>query len=184
MNRIHLDATDRAILILLQQDAKLNNKEIAAQLDKSTSAINERIHRLKRNKVIKSYSVILNQDQLPPFQTVYSHIQLKIHTKEVAQEFMETTRPFPEIISCNQVTGPIDFILKILTNDLSAYYRFLHEKIIPLPYIGLINTYVSISEGKNETIFPPQLLMICFAFKSCICIFLQSILFTFGTGGC
>jgi Lrp/AsnC family leucine-responsive transcriptional regulator len=67
MNRIHLDATDRAILILLQQNAKLNNKELAAQLDKSTSAVNERIHRLKRNKVIKSYSVILNQDHLPPF---------------------------------------------------------------------------------------------------------------------
>lgn len=172
MKFINLDPIDKSILNLLQHDASLNTKEIAVKLHKSTSAIQERIHRLKRNHIIKYYRAILNPDKLPPFQTIYSHIHFKLHTTEVAEDFLKAIKSLPEIVACNQVTGSIDFILKILVSDLSGYQQFLQEKIVPLPYIGLINTYVSIREQKNETTIPFQLLLFFFTLHSSIVLFM------------
>src|ERR1700761_7892094 len=120
-----LDIDDIRILHLLQHDARLTNKEIAAKLGKSVTAIHERIRKLEENQVIEGYVAILNRELIGKNLISYTTVQLKEHAQQILERFARDIVQFSEVMECHRLTGQFDFLLKVVVNDMNEYNTFL-----------------------------------------------------------
>jgi hypothetical protein len=86
----------------------------------------------------------------------FSHVLLNDHTKETLDKFEQDVAKFPEVMECFQMTGTVDFILRIATTDMEAYRDFYRNKLATLPNISTVQSYFVLSEVKSETAYPLQ----------------------------
>lgn len=152
--KISLDATDRQILEMLQEDAKINIKEIAAKLNMTKTPIYERIKRLEKEGVIEKYVTVLNRKKLGSSIIVFLEGSLKVEKFEQADEFFEAVAATPEIIECYLLGGENDFMLKVIAPELDKYHDFYATKIASLPRVGQIKSSFVIKEIKHSMKLP------------------------------
>lgn len=149
-----LDKTDMAILKLMQQDARLTNKEISFKLHKSVATVHERIKRLQQEGYIKKIVAILDRKKIDRSLIAFSHVQLDAHTAETLKGFETEVAKFPEVMECFQMTGQFDFILRIATKDMESYHDFYRHKLATLPNITTVQSFFVLSETKSDTAYP------------------------------
>lgn len=149
-----LDPTDRAILHLLQEDAFLTNKEIAARLDLTTTPVFERVKRLEREGYIRRYSALLDRRKIGLSLLVYCDVALKEHNRDFLLRFEESVVRLPEVLECHHVTGEYDYVLKVVARDMDDYQRFIKEKLAALENIGRVQSHFVMTEVKNSTVLP------------------------------
>ena len=149
-----LDPTDREILRLLQQDASLTNKEIAAKVFKSVATVHERIRKLMEDGYIKAVVAILDRKKIKKGLIAFSQVLLNDHTAETLATFEREVSKFPEVMECFQMTGTFDFILRIATSDMDAYHEFYRNKLATLPNITTVQSFFVLSETKSVTAYP------------------------------
>lgn len=149
-----LDPTDRAILQLLQEDAFLTNKEIAARLDLTTTPVFERVKRLEREGYIRRYSALLDRRKIGLSLLVYCDVALKEHNRDFLIRFEESVVGLPEVLECHHVTGEYDYVLKVVARDMDDYQRFIKEKLAALENIGRVQSHFVMTEVKNSTVLP------------------------------
>jgi len=152
--KINLDETDKKILEMLQEDAKINIKEIAAKLNMTKTPIYERIKRLEKAEVIDKYVTLLNRSKLTSSIIVFLEGSLKVDKFEQADEFFEAVAATPEIIECYLLGGENDFMLKVIAPELDKYHDFYATKIASLPRVGQIKSSFVIKEIKHSTRLP------------------------------
>ncbi|SFD01298.1 Lrp/AsnC family transcriptional regulator, leucine-responsive regulatory protein [Chitinophaga sp. CF118] len=145
------DKTDLCILDLLQDDARLTNKEIAAGLGKSVTSVFERIRKLETEGYIQRYVAILDKAKLGKHLMAYSTITLKEHRHDVLVDFEMKIKAFPEVLECYRVNGSSDYLLKILVADIQEFELFSSNKLLKMDYIGKIQSLFAIAEVKHET---------------------------------
>ncbi|TZF84812.1 Lrp/AsnC family transcriptional regulator [Pedobacter sp. BS3] len=150
---LKLDATDIRILNLLQNDARLTNKEIAGILNKSITPVFERIKRLQKHGYIKRYVAILDPRKINRKLIAYTHVQLKVQSQAILKAFETEVIKFDEVMECYHMTGAFDFILRIAIRDMEAYHEFLMNKLSCLPDIGTLQSFFVMSEAKHETAY-------------------------------
>jgi DNA-binding Lrp family transcriptional regulator len=149
----HLDDTDLQILALLQQDASLTHKEMSARLHKSLATIHERTKRLKQQGVIRKVVAILDRKQINMGLIAFSHVILHDHATSPLGQFEKDISGFPEIMECFQVSGDVDFVLRVAAMDMEAYHRF-YRRITDLANVQKVLSFFVLSETKNETAYP------------------------------
>lgn len=152
--QINLDTIDRQILAMLQEDAKINIKEIAAKLNMTKTPIYERIKRLEKEGVIEKYVTVLNRKKLGSSIIVFLEGSLKVEKFEQADEFFEAVAATPEIIECYLLGGENDFMLKVIAPELDRYHDFYATKIASLPRVGQIKSSFVIKEIKHTMKLP------------------------------
>jgi len=152
--KINLDETDKQILEMMQEDAKINIKEIAAKLNMTKTPIYERIKRLEKAEVIDKYVTLLNRSKLTSSIIVFLEGSLKVDKFEQADEFFEAVAATPEIIECYLLGGENDFMLKVIAPELDKYHDFYATKIAGLPRVGQIKSSFVIKEIKHTTRLP------------------------------
>ncbi len=149
-----LDETDKKILTLLQQDARMTVKEMSGKLNLSTTPVFERIKKLEKNGIIDHYTAVINTEKLGKKLNAFAHISLKDHSKKKVEEFEEKILNIPEVLECHYVTGGTDFIIKILVDDMEGYKEFIVEKLLEIPNIGKLESYLSMwVRKKRGTLF-------------------------------
>ncbi|MFK7982107.1 MAG: Lrp/AsnC family transcriptional regulator [Saprospiraceae bacterium] len=148
---LKLDAIDQKLLMLLQQDCRMKIKDLAVQLNLSTTPTFERIKKLERAGIIDSYVAVLNPEKVGKKLNAYVHVFLKEHSKKIVQQFTSMVIEFPEVLECHYVTGGADFILKVLVNNIEEYNHFLLEKLVTIPNIGRTESFLSLSVEKKTT---------------------------------
>ena len=124
-----LDKTDIQILSFLQQDSKLTNKEIAAQLNLTTTPVYERIKRMERENIIEKYVALINPDKVGLQLTAFCDISLKEHSREFIEKFELEISAFSEVSECYHIAGMFDYLLKVFVTDMSAYQNFIINKL-------------------------------------------------------
>ncbi|MCJ8208224.1 Lrp/AsnC family transcriptional regulator [Mucilaginibacter sp. RS28] len=149
-----LDQTDLQILQLLQQNARLTNKEIGERLNKTATPIYERIKRLQEQGYIKGYVAVLDHKKVDRGLMAFTHIQLKDHSNEALCIFVEQMARFDEVLECYQMSGEYDFILRVAVKDLDTYHDFLVNKVFKVVPLGSVQTTFVLKETKRETAFP------------------------------
>lgn len=148
------DATDRAILQLLQEDAFLTTKEIAAQTQLTTTPVFERIKRLEREGYIARYTALLDRRKIGLTMLVFCDVLLKEHNREYLLRFEESVVRLPEVLECHHVTGEYDYLLKVAVHDMDDYQQFIKEKLAVLENIGRVQSHFVMTEVKNSTVLP------------------------------
>ncbi|WP_276090360.1 Lrp/AsnC family transcriptional regulator [Pedobacter sp. JY14-1] len=154
MSTQYLDQTDREILKLLQQDAKLTSKEIAAKLRRRPSTIFTRFNRLKNLGYIKDSVTLIDREKLTGLMIVFINVQLADHSSGALTVFQEQIRVHQEVMECYHTTGQIDFVLKIVVQDMLAYKEFLIQKLSKMTNVQAYTSHFVINEAKRELAYP------------------------------
>jgi Lrp/AsnC family leucine-responsive transcriptional regulator len=149
-----LDATDIRILQLLQENARLTNKEIGERLNKSATPIYERIKKLQEQGYIKGYVAILDHKKIERGLIAFTHVRVKDHSHDSLNHFIEEIIKCEEVLECHQTSGDYDFILKVAVKDLDTYQDFLMNKLFKIVSLGSVQSTFSLKEAKRETSFP------------------------------
>ncbi|MGV3556789.1 Lrp/AsnC family transcriptional regulator [Larkinella arboricola] len=149
-----VDAIDRQIISLLQENAQLTIQEIGQKINLSKSPVHERIKRLEREGIIEKYVTLLNKKKLGNLLMVFCHVTLDKQTRETFVVFDQTIAQLPEVMECNLVSGTFDYLLKIVVRDMEAYNRFYQERLSVIPGILNISSFFVMSEVKNTTVIP------------------------------
>ncbi len=134
------DATDMAILKLLQQDAKITVKEIARQIHLSTTPVHERIKKMEQQGIIKQYITLLDAGKLGKNLKVICYVSLKEHSKNAGIKFIKTIHQLPEVMECYSISGEFDFMLKVVCNDMNSYYDFHVNKLSQMENMGNVQS--------------------------------------------
>lgn len=120
-----IDEKDKEILRVLQHEARLTNKELAAKVHLSTTPTYERVKRLERTGYIKQYATILDAQKLNKGFTVFCSVKLRQLNTERALAFCEMVRDIPEVTECYNISGAFDYLLRIQSPDMRYYQQFL-----------------------------------------------------------
>lgn len=150
-----LDSKDKKLLILLQNDAKKTTKQLAVELDLSVTAVFERIKKLEKQQIIKSYVALLNPEKIQKDFIVLCQVKLVQHKKEYISQFEKEITQFPEVLECFHVSGDSDYILKICVKDIQEYREFMVSKLTNLQHIASTQSSFMIKEVKNSTVIEP-----------------------------
>jgi Lrp/AsnC family leucine-responsive transcriptional regulator len=150
-----LDAKDKKLLILLQNDCKKTTKQLANELDLSVTAVFERIKKLEKQQIIKKYVALLNNEKIEKNFIVLCHVKLVQHKKEYISQFEKEITQFPEVLECFHVSGDSDYILKICVRDIQEYREFMVSKLTNLQHIASTQSSFMIKEVKNSTVIEP-----------------------------
>ena len=149
-----LDETDIRLLQLLQSNARLTSKELSVYLNLSLSPIYERIRRLEKMGIIKSYISLLDREKLGFDLVAYCHVSLKEHARPLLKKFEEEVLHFPEVLECQHVTGNFDYMLKVCVKDMKSYQDFIVNKLASLSNIGNAQSQFVLSTIRESTALP------------------------------
>jgi len=135
-----IDAKDLAILRLLQQNARITVKEIAETIHLSTTPVHERIKRLEESGVIKQYATLLDFSKVKKGLMVICYVSLMQHSKFAGNKFIEKIHELAEVIECYSISGEFDFMLKVVTEDMNAYYDFHVNRLSQIENMGQVQS--------------------------------------------
>ena len=154
MQKIDIDQTDRRILGLLQTSPGIKATEIGERIGLSQSACWRRIQRLRDEGVIKDQPAVLDREKVGLSTMVFAHVKLTSHGRGNLTDFAEAVRQYPEVLDCYVVLGNVDFLLRIVAEDIKDYERFMYEKLSQLPGVQEVNSSIALSEIKHTTVLP------------------------------
>ena len=154
VSRPVLDAYERRILALLQEDASLSNAELAERVGLSSTPCWRRVQRLRELGVIRQQVALLDRRLLGLNAQIFAQVKLNAHGRQHLDEFTAAIREFPEVLEAFVLMGPVDFLLRIVAADIDAYERFFFEKLSRVPGIQEVNSVVALSEVKATTVLP------------------------------
>jgi len=154
MQAVQIDQTDRRILEILQAEPGVNASEVGERIGLSQSAVWRRIQSLRESGVIHDQPVKLDREKVGLNTMVFAHVKLTSHGRSNLADFSAAVRKYPEVLDCYVVLGNVDFLLRIVTEDIKAYEQFFFEKLSQLPGIQEVNSSIVLSDIKHTTILP------------------------------
>ena len=147
-----LDAIDKKLLTLLQNDSKGTTKELSLKLNLSVTAVYERVKKLERLGIIDKYVALLDREKIEKAFVVFCHVKLLQHTIEYLTSFESDVVMLDEVHECFHVSGDYDYILKIYVKNMQEYREFMVTKLTTLKHIGSTHSTFMISEVKYTTL--------------------------------
>jgi DNA-binding Lrp family transcriptional regulator len=149
-----LDKIDQQLLQLLQENARMNIKELAEEIGMSKTPIYERIKRLEREGVIDKYVALVDRKRLGTSMVVFCSVSLDSQKLENIHAFNTAIAQIPEVMESYLMGGSNDFLLKVVVKDLEAYHQFSSGKLAALPHVSQIKSTFVLNEVKKSTVLP------------------------------
>lgn len=151
---IKLDNIDRKILEFLQLDSNITNAQLAKEVGLSPAPTLERVKKLEQSGLIKSYHAELDTDKLGLGVGIFILVSLSSHKMNQIKTFVEKINSIREVIECHHITGSGDFLLKVLTTDISSYQTLILDKLSQIEEIGNMKSMVILSSFKDSKVMP------------------------------
>ena len=146
-----LDATDRAILNLLQHDGRLSNQELAQRVHLSPSACLRRVKALEEQGVIAGYVALLNPKAVGQHGTSFTIINLETMSNALLEAFEEAVRAEPQVLDCYYVAGSNDYLIRFSYRDAEDLERFHTQVLMRLPGVERSNSMLVLRTVKKTT---------------------------------
>ncbi|RPD50626.1 MULTISPECIES: Lrp/AsnC family transcriptional regulator [Chitinophagaceae] len=135
-----LDKKDLEILKLLQQNARMTIKEISEKVHLSTTPVHDRIRRLEASGVIMQYATIVNGALVKKGLMTICYVSIKQHSKNAGANFIKSILEMEEVVECLTISGEFDFMLKVVSENMDAYYNFHVNKLGELDNIANVQS--------------------------------------------
>ena len=149
-----LDAIDRQILENLQNDARMRNVELAEKVGLSPSPCLRRVGNLEETGVIRGYATLVDAEAVGLPVSVFVSVTLEKQIEKALEKFEKEIRARPEVMECYLMTGDADYLLRVVTSDLSAYERFLIEHLTRIPGVASIKSSFALKQVAYRTALP------------------------------
>jgi Lrp/AsnC family leucine-responsive transcriptional regulator len=149
-----LDAIDRKILAVLQEEGRIPAQELAERVGLTASPCLRRIRILEESGVIRRYVAVVDQETVGLPVSVFVSVKLERQREEELDRFAAAIARWPEVLECYLMTGPRDYLLRVVVPDLSAYERFLKEKLTRLDGVQSIESSFALGQVKYTSVLP------------------------------
>jgi Lrp/AsnC family leucine-responsive transcriptional regulator len=148
------DDIDRRILALLQEDARLTVQEIADRVGLSSSPCHRRMRQLEERGVIVKTIAMVDQKAVGLPVSVFVSIKLERQKEKDLEKFARAISGWREVLECYLMTGPRDYLLRVVVPDLAAYEQFLKQKLTRLDGISSIESSFALDQIKYTNALP------------------------------
>jgi Lrp/AsnC family leucine-responsive transcriptional regulator len=149
-----LDRTDLTILSILQRDGRIPNSELADRVSLSASACLRRVQRLEAEGVLAGYSAVLDPPRVGLGLQAFVRVQLTRHDSASIEEFTSHVNRWDEVVACHALTGDMDYLLRVLVQDMAHYSRFISDTLLSHPSVQDCKTSFVLDRIKNTTAVP------------------------------
>jgi Lrp/AsnC family transcriptional regulator len=153
MKKLNLDAIDRKILELMQQDAEQQIAELAAQVGLSQTPCWRRIQRLKEAGVITRSVALVDARKVNVGVTVFVSVRTSIHTQAWFDHFKATVAVIPEVVEFYRMSGETDYLLRVVVPDIAAYDK-VYKRLIADTNLFDVSSSFAMEEIKFTTALP------------------------------
>jgi len=154
MHTFSLDPTDRRILRLMQEEPGINASAIGERIGLSQSAVWRRIASLRDAGVIRDQSTRIDREKVGLNTMVFAHVKLNSHGRSNLSAFADAVKEYPEVLDCYVLLGNVDYLLRVVTEDIKAYERFFFDKLSQLDGIQEVHSSIVLSEAKHTNALP------------------------------
>jgi DNA-binding Lrp family transcriptional regulator len=149
-----LDRVDRRILDELQADARISNHDLAKRVGLSSAPCWRRLRRLQDEGYISSYATLLNPSAIGLPILAYAQVTLENHHPESVRQFDQLIAHRPEVLECHSMSGPNDYLLRIVAASMEAYEHFLSTHVLQTKAVRSVNTSFVLRTKKFTTRLP------------------------------
>jgi DNA-binding Lrp family transcriptional regulator len=143
------DQINEKILQELRANGRISNTELAARVGLSASACLRRVQELERSGVIAGYRAVLDPTAMGRGFLAYIGVGLSNHSKAAQTTFERAMAAAPEVMECHNVTGVIEYLLRVEVRDLAAYKAFHSDVLGVVPNVSAITTWVVMGSPKD-----------------------------------
>ena len=154
MPNAKLDPIDRKILQSLQADGRMSLAELSAKVGLSASPCLRRVRLLEKAGVIKRYVAMVDQQSVGLPVSVFISLKLESQRQQMLANFGKLVARWPEVLECYLMTGPRDYLLRVVVEDLAAYERFLKQKLTRVEGIASIESSFALEQVKYTNVLP------------------------------
>src|ERR1700740_3715528 len=109
-----LDAIDRKILNVLQQDASLSVAEIGDRVGLSSTPCWKRIQRLEADGIILRRVALVDQNKIGLGITVFVSVESADHSESWLKKFADAVSAMPEVMEFYRMAGDVDYMLRVV----------------------------------------------------------------------
>jgi Lrp/AsnC family leucine-responsive transcriptional regulator len=153
-----LDKLDKAILRRLQQNGRETYDVLGEKVGLSASAVLRRVKRLEDVGVIHRYVALVKPESVGLGLTAYLNVRLEKHTETHKRNPMDVFRAsvqtWPEVVECVALTGDMDYLLRVVVQDMAHYSRFIMETLLKHPSVEDCKTSFVLDRVKTTTAVP------------------------------
>jgi DNA-binding Lrp family transcriptional regulator len=149
-----LDRYDRAILRILQHDARITNALLAEKVNLSESACLRRVRALEESGLIESYSALLDQRKAGYPVNVFVTITLDRQRQAGLEAFENAVRKIPEVMECYLMTGEHDYLIRLVVKDLTDFERLHSQHLTRLPNVSRVQSSFAVRTVQRFSAIP------------------------------
>jgi Lrp/AsnC family leucine-responsive transcriptional regulator len=147
-----MDRTDRRILNILQGNGRITNSKLAADIGISPPAMLERVKRLEASGMIRQYAALVDREKAGFGLLAIIIISVSLNNITSLKEVKRQLMALEEMQECFQLTGDVDFLLKVAVRDMPSYTTFINDKLTAIPGIQNIRTSFVLETLKSTTV--------------------------------
>ena len=134
---------------ILARDGRIANTELADRVGLSPSACLRRVQELERSGVIRGYRAVIDPVAAGGGFLAYVTVGLSEHTKAAQEDFERAMTRYPEVRECHNITGNVEYLLRVECRDLPAYKEFHTERLGALPHVRQITSHIVMGSPKD-----------------------------------
>jgi DNA-binding Lrp family transcriptional regulator len=149
-----VDAIDRKILAVLQEDGRLTITELAARVGLSVSPCHRRLRELERRGTIRGYRAIVDAGSLGLTFQALVFVTMRQEDRDTLLGFEEVVARVPEVVQAQRLFGDPDYLLRIVTTDLAAYQQLEDDVLSALPGVQRLNSTLVMKHVVNDRPLP------------------------------
>jgi DNA-binding Lrp family transcriptional regulator len=149
-----VDAIDRKILAVLQEDGRLTITELAARVGLSVSPCHRRLRELERSGTIRGYRAIVDPGALGLTFQALLFVTMRQEDRDTLLGFEEAVTRVPEVVQAQRLFGDPDYLLRIVTADLAAYQQLEDDVLSALPGVQRLNSTLVMKHVVNDRPLP------------------------------
>ena len=147
---IDINDINERILSILEKDGRISNIELAARVGLSPSACLRRVQELERSGVIKGYRAVIDRAATGTAITIFVTVGLSGQLKSHAQNFEKVVTASPYVLECHNITGAVEYLLRVEVADLATYKDFHANVLGTLSQVNSITSHICLGSPKDE----------------------------------
>jgi Lrp/AsnC family leucine-responsive transcriptional regulator len=151
---MRLDRTDRDLLAELQRDGRLSNRELEVRVHLSESACLRRVRALEQAGVIDRYAAVVTQSKVGLPGNVFVSLTLNRQDQADLSAFEEAVKRVPEVMECYLMTGPYDYLLRVVVSDPADFERLHSQYLTRLPGVARVQSSFALRTVRKSSELP------------------------------
>ncbi|MPZ96859.1 MAG: AsnC family transcriptional regulator [Propionibacteriales bacterium] len=149
-----MDAVDRKILAVLQEEGRLTLTELAERVQLSVSPCHRRLRALERNRTIVAYRAVIDPTALGLTFEALVFVTMRQEDRDTLLGFEAAVAAIPNVLLAQRLFGDPDYLLRIVTADLAAYQELEDDTLAALPGVQRLNSTLVMKQVVNDRPLP------------------------------